>query len=99
MILFLVSVAFLGIAVNLLLKKYSHLEAVAWIQQDAGKVNLNKADAKELESLPGIGEKLAKAIVEYRQGNGEFKHIEELKNIKGMYPYRFDKVKDYIKVK
>jgi comEA protein len=98
-ILFLFSAAFLGIAINLLVKKHSHLEAVAWIQQDAGKININKADAQELKSLPGIGEKLASSIVDYRQKEGYFEDTEELKKIKGIYQSRFDKIKDHITVK
>jgi len=98
-ILFLVSVGFLGIAINLLIKKHSHLEVVTYIQQDFGKINLNEADVQALESLPGIGEKLATAIVDYRQAHGAFKDIEELKDIKGIYPYRFNKVKDYLTAK
>ena len=46
-------------------------------------VNVNTASSAELEALPGIGPAKAKAIVEYRQKNGAFKSVEELKNVKG----------------
>ena len=42
-------------------------------------VNINTASSAELEALPGIGPAKAKSIVEYRQKNGAFKSVEELK--------------------
>ena len=50
----------------------------------AGKVNLNTASAQQLTDVPGIGEKLASRIVEYRQKNGSFKNVQELMNVKGV---------------
>ena len=47
-------------------------------------VNINTASSAELEALPGIGPAKAKSIVEYRQKNGAFKSVEELKNVKGI---------------
>ncbi len=48
------------------------------------KVNINTADAKELATLPGIGQVKAEAIVKYRKDNGKFKNINELKGVKGI---------------
>lgn len=50
----------------------------------AGKVNINTANAAQLSALPGIGEKLAARIVEYRQKAGSFKSVQELMNVKGI---------------
>ena len=50
----------------------------------SGKININTATAEELETLPGIGEKRARAIVEDRQSNGPFRTIEELTRVKGI---------------
>jgi competence ComEA-like helix-hairpin-helix protein len=97
-ILFLIIVALAGMGIDLLLKKYSHLEVVAAVRQDAGRVNLNKADIDELKSLPGIGEKLAKAIIDYRCAHDGFKDAEELKSIKRIYPAKFEKIKSRVKV-
>jgi len=51
----------------------------------AGLVNINQADAPTLASeLKGVGDKKARAIVEYRTQNGPFVSIEDLQNVKGI---------------
>ena len=97
-ILFLIIVALTGIGIELLLKKYSHFEVVACARQDAGRVNLNKADIDELKSLPGIGDKLAKAIIDYRAAHDGIKNAEELKSRKRIYPAKFEKIKSRVTV-
>jgi competence protein ComEA len=62
------------------------------------KINLNKADENELQNLPGIGPSKAAAILEYRETNGQFKNVEDLKNISGIGEKTFDKLKDLITV-
>ncbi|MCS4534305.1 ComEA family DNA-binding protein [Neisseria montereyensis] len=47
-------------------------------------VNINTAGAEELAELPGIGPSKAAAIVAYRDENGAFKTVSELKNVKGI---------------
>lgn len=63
-----------------------------------GKVNINTATVEELSKLPGIKEKLAKRIVAYRAQHGNFKTIEDIKNVKANWDKRFDKIKDHITV-
>jgi competence protein ComEA len=65
----------------------------------AGKVNLNTATTSELETLPGIGPAKSSAILEYRESNGAFKTIEDLKSISGIGDKTFEKLKDLITVK
>lgn len=48
------------------------------------KMNINTATAAELETLPGIGSKLAARIVEYRVAYGPFQSPEELMNVSGI---------------
>lgn len=62
------------------------------------KINLNKADETDLQTLPGVGPAKAAAIVEYRETNGPFKSIDDLKNISGIGDKTFDKLKDQIDV-
>jgi competence protein ComEA len=70
--------------------------AWAWAQQP---VNVNTADADELaEALKGVGKSKAAAIVEYRDQNGAFKHVDELVNVKGIGIRTVDINRDYIQL-
>lgn len=60
------------------------------------QVSLNNASKEELMSLSGIGESKADLIIEYRNANGGFKSVEELKNIKGIGDSILEKIKDNI---
>ncbi len=62
-------------------------------------ININKADEKELQELNGIGESLASSIIKYREDNGKFKNIEDLKNVPGIGESKFSNIKEKIKVK
>ena len=61
-------------------------------------VNLNTATVAELEKLPGIGQKVAARIAEYRQKNGAFKKIEELMNVQGIGEKSFLQLRSRITV-
>ena len=63
------------------------------------KININNADIKQLQTLPSIGESTAQKIIEYRNENGKFNSIEEIKNVKGIGDSKFEKIKEYISVK
>lgn len=62
------------------------------------KVSLNNATVEELMTLSGIGEAKAKEIIEYRNTNGPFKTIEDLKNIPGIGESIFAKIKENITI-
>ena len=62
----------------------------------AKKVNINTASMEDLMTLPGIGESKALAILAYRQENGGFSSIEELKSISGIKDGVFSKIENYI---
>jgi competence protein ComEA len=62
------------------------------------KVSINTATLSELMMIKGIGEVKAKAIIDYREDNGYFKKIDDLKNINGIGESTFEKIKDYIKI-
>ena len=64
-----------------------------------GKININTATAEELTKLPGIGEKKAEAIVEYRNLHGAFASTDELLNISGIGEATYEKFKDKVTVK
>lgn len=64
--------------------------ALAWSQaravtaDAAAKININSASAKELMTLSGIGEKVALRIVQFREANGPFKSVDDLKRVDGI---------------
>lgn len=62
------------------------------------KVNINKAGVEELGTLQGVGEALAQRIVNYREENGKFKTIEDLKNVSGIGEKKFESIKENIEV-
>jgi competence protein ComEA len=66
--------------------------------EQSGLVNINTADISELTALSGIGESRAKAIIDYREKNGAFSSIEDIKNVDGIKDGLFAKIKDQITV-
>lgn len=66
------------------------------IENTTKKISLNSASKEELTTLSGIGESKALLIIEYREKNGPFKSIEELKNISGIGDSLFEKIKENI---
>lgn len=63
-----------------------------------GKINLNTATIDELQTLSGIGESKAKAIIEYRENVGKFGVIEDLMKVTGIGEALYEKIKDNITV-
>lgn len=62
------------------------------------KVNINTANKEKLETLPGIGETTAQKIIDYRETNGKFKTIEDIKNVSGIGDAKYESLKDKITV-
>ena len=61
------------------------------------KLNLNEAGAAELKTIPGIGETIARRIVEYRENKGEISSIYELRDIEGVGVQTINNIKQYAK--
>jgi len=59
-------------------------------------VKINEADASKIETLPGIGPKLAKEIIDYRAEHGSFLLKQDLMRVKGISQNKFDAIKDLI---
>lgn len=60
-----------------------------------GKIDLNKADAKALEALPGVGPSRARDIIAYRTQSGGFRSVDELDNVKGFGAAMMQKVREH----
>lgn len=56
----------------------------------AAKINVNKATAKELQTGLEISDKDADAILQYRQANGDFKSVDDLKKVPGLDAAKID---------
>ncbi|MCH3986768.1 MAG: ComEA family DNA-binding protein [Lachnospiraceae bacterium] len=63
-----------------------------------GRIDINRADAAALMSLPGIGEAKAAAIISYRSEHGPFNSAEDIMNVPGIKQSAFEKIRNRIKV-
>ncbi len=63
-----------------------------------GLISINDASLEDLMTLDGIGNSKALAIINYRNENGPFKSIEEIKNVSGIGDALYEKIKNKIKV-
>jgi competence protein ComEA len=65
---------------------------------EPGLINVNRADATMLATLPGIGPTLAAAIVSHREANGEFPAVDSLENVPGIGPSKVALLRDLVTV-
>ena len=63
---------------------------------EAGTVSLNSASASELTALPGVGDATAAAIVAHREANGPFTAVEQLTDVRGIGPAKFEAMRDMV---
>lgn len=61
-----------------------------------GQVNVNAANAVELESLPGIGPTLAQRIMAHIAAHGPFQSVEELENVPGIGPASLERLRPHV---
>lgn len=62
---------------------------------DKGQININTAEKPELETLPGIGPKMADKIIEHRQKES-FNSIEDIKGVSGIGEKKYEEIKNLI---
>jgi competence protein ComEA len=87
-----------GLALVLALVASTGIATAAGKPAPAGKVNINTATAQQLTALPGVGEKLAARIVEYRQKAGGFKAVTELMNVQGVGEKNLAKIQAFLTI-
>lgn len=67
-------------------------------QQTTKRVNINTAGLVELQNIPGVGEKKAQTIIDYRNKHGAFKKVQDLTKVKGIGTKSFQKMKPFIEI-
>lgn len=67
-------------------------------EESSAKVNINTADSTTLQTLNGVGPATAEKIIDYRNDNGRFRRLEDLKNVSGIGDKTYDKLKDDITI-
>lgn len=67
-------------------------------QEDNSKININIANVSDLDKLPGVGEATANKILNYREEKGQFKSIEEIKNVNGIGDKKYEDIKEMITI-
>lgn len=65
-------------------------------ERESMKVNINTAKQTELETLNGIGPSTALKIIDYREENGKFETIEDIKNVPGIGDAKYENIKESI---
>ena len=98
-LLFIIAAGLISLGFDLYKKRCSPFLEITYAHNEPLKVNINSADKESLMGLRGIGETIAQRIIDYRQKYGKFSSEEELKQVKGINDYRYDKLKGSITVK
>lgn len=65
---------------------------------EASLININTANSAQLQTLKGIGEVKAQAIIDYRNNNGYFTSVDELINVSGIGEKTLENIRPYITV-
>lgn len=95
-ILFFLCVLICGTGIDGLVKRYAPAKRLFCLDPRFGKVDLNRADTIMLVGLPGIGEKLAQRIVDFRGAHGRFARLEDLRLIKGVHERLIRTIRDLV---
>ncbi len=68
------------------------------LAEEIDPIDLNRATVRELIQLPGVGEVIAKRILDFREKHGPFKRVEDLMKVKGIGEKSLEKIRPYIRV-
>ena len=75
---------------------YKNIENMYSSSTTSGKININTANSNILQTLPGIGPVLSERIIEYRNQNGLFGIIDDIKDVSGIGEKKFEGIKELI---
>ncbi len=66
--------------------------------QESKKISINRASLEELQKIPGVGATTATNIINYKKKNGNFKKLEDIKNVTGIGDAKFESMFEYIEL-
>jgi comEA protein len=97
-LIFIGLIVLAGLSLNFYQKStaYFDLQKIIDEQKSPPAINLNRASLQDLASISAIGPALAEAIINFRNLNGPFKSLEELKLIKGINESRLKQIKTFL---
>jgi competence ComEA-like helix-hairpin-helix protein len=84
----------LGLAIFLSM----HAAAFAEKNPPSKPIDLNVANIKELQELPGVGAVTAQRIIDLRQKSGRFHRVEDLLAVRGISPKKLEAMRKYVTV-
>lgn len=95
-LLFLLCASLIGVGISFAAKLSPCIGKAIKIDKRLFKVDVNRCTYEELIKIRGIAPALARRITEYRRNHGPFRSLEELKEVKGIGNYRYEKLKDLL---
>ncbi|MFA6216707.1 MAG: helix-hairpin-helix domain-containing protein [Candidatus Omnitrophota bacterium] len=98
-LLFLSIVALAGIGISFCVKINTPLEKAVSVHEELTKLDLNLASVEDLVLNKVATIKLAQSIIDYRNENGDFCSLEDLKKVKGIGDHRYERMKEGVYVK
>lgn len=95
----IVSIILFAVVLGAILLRSSMKQVPEPVKEEPLLIDINSASSDELCRLPGIGEKTAGDIIEYRNSNKGFQRIKDLMNVPGIKEKRFESLKEFVYVK
>lgn len=94
-LVFLSAVLIVGITISAARKVCLPLDAALRIDRNAARMDINRADCDDLAAVKAVPEKVARAIIAFRERRGRLHDLDELKEIKGVGEKRIKKLENY----
>jgi competence ComEA-like helix-hairpin-helix protein len=91
---FLLAVAFCGLTLNILAKFNSGVKKMICPPMQLSRIDLNKISLEELIEVRCMPENLVQGILSYRRQHGDFRSLEQLKEVRGIGERRYERLKE-----